>query len=127
MTRFWITLDEAVRFVVKSFTSMQGGELFVPRIPSMRLSDLVEAIAPEHPTTYVGIRPGEKLHEEMISADDAPRTYRQARRYVIAPTGGEWGFKLPEGKPVQEGFSYRSDNNDQWLSSEELRSILDPG
>ena len=127
MTRFWITLDEAVRFVVDSFASMRGGELFVPRIPSMRLADLVQAIAPNHPVVHVGIRPGEKLHEEMISPDDAPRTYREEKRYVLAPTSGQWGFEFPEGKLVEQGFSYRSDNNDQWLTPDELRSITDAG
>ena len=127
MTRFWITIDQAVRFVVDSLTDMRGGELYVPRLPSMRLLDLVEAIAPKHPLNYVGIRPGEKLHEEMISADDAPRTYRQETRYVIAPTSGEWGFNVPEGQLVEEGFSYRSDINDQWMTTEELHKIAKLG
>ncbi len=127
MTRFWITLDQAVRFVVDSFDRMTGGELFVPRIPSMKITDLVDALAQGHPTTEVGIRPGEKLHEEMISQDDSYRTIRQADRYVVTPTIAEWAFKMPPGDPVPPGFSYRSDNNDQWLSSVELRSILGLG
>ncbi len=124
MTRFWITLDQAVQFVVDSFDRMNGGELYVPRIPSMRLLDLVEAIAPGHPTVALGIRPGEKLHEEMISPDDSHRTVRQDDRYVVTPTIAEWGFVPVEGVPVPDGFSYRSDTNDLWLTVPELREIL---
>jgi UDP-N-acetylglucosamine 4,6-dehydratase len=124
MTRFWITIDQAVKFVVDSFDSMNGGELFVPRIPSMKLTDLVEAIAPGYPTFTTGIRPGEKLHEEMISPDDSYRAIRQPDRYVVTPTIAEWAFKVPIGEPVETGFSYRSDTNDRWMSATELRGIL---
>ncbi len=124
MTRFWITLPQAVRFVVDSFDRMTGGELFVPRIPSMRITDLIEAVAPGAPTYEIGIRPGEKLHEEMISADDSYRTVRQADRYVVKPTVQEWWFTEPAGEPVEPGFSYRSDTNDQWLSPAQLRDLL---
>lgn len=124
MTRFWITLEQAVQFVVDSFDVMQGGELFVPRIPSMKLTDLVEVLAPNHPQYEIGIRPGEKLHEEMVSADDSHRTVRQADRYVVKPTIAEWGFGDIDGETVAPGFSYRSDTNDQWLSPDDLRSIL---
>ena len=124
MTRFWITLDQAVEFVLTSFDRMQGGELFVPRIPSMRMTDLVEALAPGHPTTVIGIRPGEKLHEEMISAEDAHRTVRTGDRYVVCPVIAEWGFTPVSGESVPDGFSYRSDNNDLWLSPDDLRRLL---
>ena len=124
MTRFWITIDQAVKFVVDSFDSMNGGELFVPRIPSMKLTDLVEAIAPGYPTVTTGIRPGEKLHEEMISPDDSHRTVRQPNRYVVTPTIADWGFKAVDGELVPAGFSYRSDTNDMWMSAAELRDIL---
>lgn len=124
MTRFWITLEQAVRFVVDSFDRMNGGELYVPRIPSMRLMDLVEAIAPGQPTYETGIRPGEKLHEEMISPDDSHRTVKQDDRYVVMPTIAEWGFTSVNGEPVPQGFSYCSDTNDQWLTPQELRKIL---
>lgn len=127
MTRFWITLDQAVRFVVDSFDQMNGGELYVPRIPSMRITDLVEAIAPDYPTVITGIRPGEKLHEEMISSDDAHRTVRQATRYVVTPTIAEWGFVPVTGEAVPDGFSYRSDTNDLWMSAQDLRAILGLG
>ena len=125
MTRFWITLDQAVTFVINSFGEMSGGELYVPRIPSMRIVDLVEALEPGYPTVEIGIRPGEKLHEEMVSSDDSFRTVMQDDRYVVMPTIAEWGFTPVEGEPVPPGFSYRSDTNDQWLSASELRTIFD--
>lgn len=124
MTRFWITLPQAVRFVIDSFDSMHGGELYVPRIPSMRIMDLVEALKPGAETYVVGIRPGEKLHEEMIASDDSYRTLRQADRYVVQPTVKEWWFKDSEGEPVSEGFSYSSNTNDQWLTIPELQNWI---
>jgi UDP-N-acetylglucosamine 4,6-dehydratase len=124
MTRFWITLPQAVDFVVDSFEQMQGGELYVPRIPSVRIMDLVEAIAPGAQTHEIGIRPGEKLHEEMISLDDARRTLRTGDRFVILPTIANWGFTAPAGDELPEGFAYRSDSNDQWLTPEEIRDVL---
>jgi UDP-N-acetylglucosamine 4,6-dehydratase len=127
MTRFWITLPQAVRFVIDSFDSMHGGELYVPRIPSMRIMDLVEALKPGAETFVVGIRPGEKLHEEMIASDDSYRTLRQADRYVVQPTVKEWWFKDSEGEPVAEGFSYSSNTNDQWLTIPELHNWIAQG
>ena len=124
MTRFWITLPQAVKFVVDSFDQMRGGELYVPRIPSMRIMDLVEAVAPGSATTEIGIRPGEKLHEEMIASDDSYRTVRLEDRYVVQPTVLEWWFAPPEGQAVEPGFSYRSDTNDQWLSPDDLRRMI---
>ena len=125
MTRFWITLDQAVRFVSASFTEMNGGELYVPKIPSMRLMDLVEAVAPGAAVTETGLRPGEKLHEEMIALEDARRTVELDDRYVILPSVAEWGFIPPVGgKPVANGFAYQSDTNTEWLSVEDLRSML---
>ena len=123
MTRFWITLPQAVKFVVDSFDLMQGGELYVPRIPSMKIMDLVEALAPGAKTQEIGIRPGEKLHEEMISADDSRRTLRLGDRYVVLPTIAYWGFEPPEGESLPEGFAYRSDTNDLWLSVDQLREL----
>jgi len=125
MTRFWITLPQAVRFVVDAFETMQGGELFVPRIPSMRILDLVEAVAPDAAIHEIGMRPGEKLHEEMISADDSRRTLRFPDRYVVQPTVASWGYRPPaDGEPVPDGFTYRSDTNDLWLSVEDMRALL---
>lgn len=124
MTRFWITLPQAVQFVVDAFSTMTGGELFVPRIPSMRITDLVEAMAPGYPTVEIGIRPGEKLHEEMISAEDSLRTIRQSTRYVVKPTVDAWWFTEPSGDPVAAGFSYRSNTNDLWLTPDELQALI---
>ena len=126
MTRFWITLDQAVQFVVDSFADMNGGELYVPRIPSMKIVDLARAIAPESVIVETGVRPGEKLHEEMIAVADAPRTVRRDDRYVVAPTLAVWGgYAPPAGDPVPEAFSYSSDNNDLWLSVEDLRAMIE--
>ena len=125
MTRFWITLPQAVKFVIDSFDTMQGGELYVPRIPSMRITDLVEAVAPGSDTYEVGIRPGEKLHEEMIASDDSYRTIRQDDRYVVQPTVKEYWFKVPAGETVPVDFSYSSDTNEQWLSVQELRDLIE--
>ncbi len=126
MTRFWITLPQAVQFVVDSFDQMAGGELYVPRIPSMRVTDLAEAVAPGAATHEIGIRPGEKLHEEMIAADDSRRTLRLGDRYVIMPYVAGWGYEPPaDGEPVEDGWSYQSDSNDLWLDVEELRDLAD--
>lgn len=124
MTRFWITLPQAVKFVIESFDLMQGGEVFVPRIPSMKILDLAEAVAPGAKTHEIGIRPGEKLHEEMIAADDSRRTISLSDRYVILPTIAEWGYKPLSGDSVADGFAYRSDSNDTWLSVDEIRKLL---
>ena len=125
MTRFWITLPQAVDFVISCFDDMKGGELYVPRIPSMKVVDLAEAIAPGCELQEIGIRPGEKLHEEMISSEDARRTLRRGDRYVVMPTLAEWGYTNTAGDTVTEGFSYTSDKNDQWLSVEDLRTLLE--
>ncbi len=127
MTRFWISLKQAVQFVINSFHAMDGGELYVPRIPSMRVVDLAHAIAPDAPLLDVGIRPGEKLHEEMISSEDARRTIRQEDRYVVGPTLAQWTYRTPAGEPVPEDFKYTSDANDLWLTVEDLRAILATG
>jgi UDP-N-acetylglucosamine 4,6-dehydratase len=125
MTRFWITLEQAVEFVVSSLEVMTGGELYVPRIPSTRLVDLVEAIAPGSETVEVGVRPGEKLHEEMIAADDSRRTILTGDRYVITPYLAGWGFEPPVGAAIPDGFAYRSDTNDLLLTVDELRKLLE--
>lgn len=126
MTRFWITLPQAVQFVVDTFDRMKGGEIFVPRIPSTTIVDLASAIAPDAEINVIGVRPGEKLHEEMISEDDARRTYAFDDHYVIAPLLNQWtgGQGWLDGKPLPEGFAYRSDTNDQWLSPDEIRQLL---
>jgi UDP-N-acetylglucosamine 4,6-dehydratase len=114
-----------VQFVIDSFDQMGGGELYVPRIPSVKIMDLVEAIAPGSETVEIGVRPGEKLHEEMISQDDSRRTLLLGDRFVVLPTIAEWGFVPPAGEPVADGFAYRSDTNDQWLSVEDLRTMIE--
>lgn len=124
MTRFWITLPQAVQFVVDSFDQMNGGELYVPRIPSTRVLDIAEAVAPGAARHIVGIRPGEKLHEEMISIDDSRRTLRAGDRFIVLPTIADWGFVQPDGEAVADGFAYRSDSNDQWLSVDEIRELI---
>lgn len=125
MTRFWITIPQAVQLVVDAFDRMDGGELYVPKIPSMRIADLALAVAPDAEIVDVGIRPGEKLHEEMISESDSSRTVEFDDHYVILPVLAEWGEELPDGgAPMEPGTAYRSDTNDRWLSVDELRGLI---
>ena len=124
MTRFWISIQQAVEFVMDSFNLMSGGELYVPRIPSMKLIDLAEAISPGTKITEIGMRPGEKLHEEMISADDSRRTLLLDNRYVVIPVVAEWGFVQPSGLLMPEGHAYRSDTNDLWMNKEDITAFL---
>jgi UDP-N-acetylglucosamine 4,6-dehydratase/5-epimerase len=123
MTRFWITLDEGVEFVLSSLELMRGGEIFVPKIPSMTMPDLVKAMSPEAGMKIVGIRPGEKLHETMIGVDDARATVELADRYVIEPAFVDYR-RSPDAQPVPEGFCYSSDVNTDWLSAEGLLAML---
>jgi UDP-N-acetylglucosamine 4,6-dehydratase len=125
MTRFWITLPQAIQFVVDAFDRMFGGEIFVPRIPSATILDLAKAIAPDATLEIIGIRPGEKLHEEMISENDSRRTYEFDDHYVIAPMLESWltSPTFTEGKLVHEDFSYRSNTNDQWLDVAQIREL----
>jgi len=125
MTRFWLTLEQAVQFVLGRLTTMHGGEIFVPRIPSMRIVHLAEAIAPECAIECVGIRPGEKLHESLIAEDESRHTLEHDHLFTIMPEYAEWGRQNGrDGKPLPAGFRYRSDTNDWWLSVEELRTML---
>ena len=129
-TRFFITLPQAVRMVVDTFDMMQGGELLVPRIPSMKVTDLAQAIAPGAKMHDVGLRPGEKLHEEMISPEEGRRavTVADGKYYVLQPDLATWGYKPPpDGVPVEPGFFFRSDSNDLWYSQERIREILESG
>jgi UDP-N-acetylglucosamine 4,6-dehydratase/5-epimerase len=127
-TRFLITLPQAVRFVVDSFDQMSGGELYVPRIPSMKITDLAEAVAPGAPMHDVGLRPGEKLHEEMISPDEGRRALRLEDRFLVQPDLGSWGWVPPaNGVAVEDGFCYRSDSNDEWHTVETIREIVASG
>ena len=125
MTRFWITLQQGVDFVIDCLQRMQGGELYVPKIPSMNIMDLAQAIAPDCKTEVVGIRPGEKLHEVMVPEDDARNTVELADRYVILPMFHNWQEQLAyEGKRCPDGFRYGSDTNDRWLTRAELTEML---
>jgi len=125
MTRFWITLDQGIQFVLTNLERMKGGELFVPKIPSMKVVDLAEAICPYCEKEYIGIRPGEKLHEVMITEDDARRTIEFDDYYIIQPEFVWWKREnVNGGIPVPEGFKYSSDTNKQWLSVEELKGII---
>jgi UDP-N-acetylglucosamine 4,6-dehydratase len=118
MTRFWITLPEAVKFVFDSFDAMQGGEIFVPKIPSVKITDLATAMAPHLPQKVIGIRPGEKLHELMCPIDLAPVTLEQDQRFIIAPDKDS--LAKYAGNPVEGDFEYRSDNNPHFLTVDEL-------
>lgn len=130
MTRFWITLQDGVDFVLKNFQRMQGGEIFVPKIPSMRITDLAESIAPDLPTNIIGIRPGEKLHEIMCPADDSHLTLEFDNHYVITPSI-TFTHKLDlainglgeKGKPVGQGFEFNSGSNPHFLTVDELSSM----
>jgi UDP-N-acetylglucosamine 4,6-dehydratase/5-epimerase len=124
MTRFWITLDQGVQFVSDMLAAMHGGELFVPKIPSMRVTDLAQALAPSAKIEEVGIRPGEKLHEEMISLDDARRTLDAGTHYVVCPETDWWDGGNWKAPPVPDGFRYSSDTNDSWLTVEQLRTLV---
>jgi UDP-N-acetylglucosamine 4,6-dehydratase len=126
MTRFWITLKQGVMFVIKCLELMVGGELFVPKIPSMNIMELAKAIAPECKTEIIGIRPGEKLDEVMVPKDEAQRTIEYEDKYIIQPDFRffEHRFNSNRGKPVPEGFEYNSGTNPWKLSIDEMRNIL---
>ena len=129
MTRFWITLNQGVDFVLSSLALMRGGEIFVPKIPSMKMTDLAAAMAPDLPIRVIGIRPGEKLHEMMISIDDARHVVDLGDRYAIEPAFVEVSRQsfAAEHPTVADGFSYASDTNDEWLSHEGLLQLLADG
>jgi len=127
MTRFWITLQQGVDFVLSSLVRMRSGEIFVPRIPSMRIADLAAVMAPGLPLRTIGIRPGEKLHEVMVTEDDARATVELSDRYIIEPSLQFWddaATRPNNGRPVADGFSYMSNNNDEWIDDEVCRELL---
>jgi UDP-N-acetylglucosamine 4,6-dehydratase len=126
MTRFWITLPQAVELVLFALSEMEGGEIFVPKIPSMRVVDLAEAMAPGVAREVTGIRPGEKLHELLLTGDEARHSLDCGDVYVVLPEHPWWngnGSKL-FGTPVNGEFTYASDTNDEWLTVEQLRALL---
>jgi UDP-N-acetylglucosamine 4,6-dehydratase len=128
MTRFIITLQESVNLVIKAFERMEGGEVFVPKIPSTTILDIARAVDPTCKTKVIGIRPGEKLHECMIPSDEARHTLEFDDHYIIQPAFRSWSSKPPayaaEGRACADGFNYSSDNNSQWLSVEQLRLMI---
>lgn len=128
MTRFWLSLEQGVRFVISNIERMHGGEVFVPKIPSTKIVDLARTIAPAAEIEVVGIRPGEKLHEMMISRDESRSTVELEDRFVVEPTGHLW-FRYDwseEGNRVPDGFKYTSDNNTEWLSEDEIKTLVEP-
>jgi FlaA1/EpsC-like NDP-sugar epimerase len=124
MTRFMITLEQGVELVWHAFDDLQGGEIYVKKIPSMKIIDVARSIAPEAKYEIVGIRPGEKLHEQMISSEDSYFTYEYPEHYKILPAIHEWSqdpFRIKNGVKVPEGFIYSSDNNSEWMSVGDLK------
>jgi UDP-N-acetylglucosamine 4,6-dehydratase/5-epimerase len=128
MTRFWLTLEQGVRFVINCIENMHGGEVFVPKIPSMKIIDLAKAIAPGTNLEVVGIRPGEKLHEVLISEDESRSTVEMEDMYVVQPSPNAWfGHDWQsEGKVLPAGFRFGSDNNPQWLDVNQIRDMVAP-
>jgi len=127
MTRFWITLEEAVEFVLSSIPLVRGGETFIPKIPSMRIVDLAAALAPDAEIRYTGIRPGEKLHEVLLTEDESRHSYDVGDRYVILPhLGIVEGAPGDRGTSLPDGFRYASDTNEDWLDVERLLAMTDP-
>lgn len=126
MTRFWISLRQGVELVIKALEEAKGGETFISKIPSFKITDLAEAMAPGMKTKEVGIREGEKLHEIMVTVEDAPHTYEYEKHFIVYPqmVWSESRRAVPTGKKVPEGFSYSSDNNTEWLSVEQIRELL---
>lgn len=123
MTRFWITLDQAVRFVLECLDLTGGGEVFVPKIPSMRVTDVAEALAPSAERRVIGIRPGEKLHEVLVTEDESRHAFDAGDRYVILPEYASWPLRETDGERLPEGFRYSSDSNDSWLGVDELKDL----
>jgi UDP-N-acetylglucosamine 4,6-dehydratase len=126
MTRFWLSLEQGVRFTIQCIEQMQGGEVFVPKIPSMRVVDLAQALAPDCRIEHIGIRPGEKLHEVLISEDEARHTVNLDDMFVVTPPGALWFGHAWDGRgrPLSEGYRYASDANDHWLSVDDIRGIV---
>lgn len=128
MTRFMITLEQGVELVWHAFNDMIGGEIYVKKIPSMNIIDIAKAVSPETELKFIGIRPGEKLHEQMIGSEDSLHTFEYDEYYKILPAINDWSQdrdRIKNGEKVEEGFSYSSDNNTEWMSIKTLRSWID--
>ena len=127
MTRFWLSLEQGVRFVIACIERMHGGEVFVPKIPSMKVIDLAKAIAPKAKVNIIGIRPGEKLHEVLISEDEARNTVELDDMFIVKPPETLWERNLQyEGRPLPDGYRYSSDNNAEWLDIEGIKKFIAP-
>jgi len=127
MTRFWLSLEQGVHFVIRCIEGMHGGEVFVPKIPSMKVIDLARAVAPQAKIEVIGIRPGEKLHEVLISEDEARTTVERQDMYVVVPAEPLWERSLHyDGQPLPDGFRYTSDTNPQWLDLEGIKKFVAP-
>jgi UDP-N-acetylglucosamine 4,6-dehydratase/5-epimerase len=125
MTRFWLTLTQGVKFVINCLDSMQGGEIFVPKIPSTRITDIADAIAPEAKIAITGIRPGEKLHEVLLTEDESRHSKELGSYFVVEPEHSFWDKnRLKNCSPLPEGFTYTSDNNQQWLKGDLLKQAI---
>ncbi len=125
MTRFWITLEQGVRFVIDCVSRMRGGEVFIPKIPSMKIADLADVVAPQAERRIIGIRPGEKTNESLITKEEAMRAREFNDYFVIEPEFSFWKpDSLQGGKPLPDAFSYTSDNNDRWLTKDELTGMI---
>ena len=128
MTRFWLSLDQGVKFVIDCIEQMEGGEVFVPKIPSTTIMDLANAIVPNATINIIGIRPGEKLHEDLISEDEARHSIELNMMYVIQPAEASWfGYSWKDkGTLLPEGFTYTSDNNSEWLDIDGIKEFVAP-
>jgi UDP-N-acetylglucosamine 4,6-dehydratase len=128
MTRFWLSLEQGVRFTIRCIEQMEGGEVFVPKIPSMRVAELAKVLAPDSRIEVIGIRAGEKLHEVLVSEDEARHTVELDEMFVVQPAEALWfGYAWTErGKPLAEGYRYASDTNTRWLSPDEMRQLVEP-
>lgn len=125
MTRFWITLEEGVNFVINSLERMKGGEIFVPKIPSTKITDLADVIAPEAKREIIGIRPGEKIHEVLLTENESHHSREFDNYFIIEPEFVFWRErKIQDGKPLPDGYRYSSDNNSQWLKKEEIKQMI---
>lgn len=128
MTRFMISLEQGVELVWHALEDMEGGEVYVKKIPSMSVTDIAHAVAPEATHEVIGIRPGEKLHEQMIGAEDAPHTYEYKEHFKILPAIHNWSsspIRVKDGKPVPEGFVYSSESNSEWMTKDELTGWIE--
>jgi UDP-N-acetylglucosamine 4,6-dehydratase len=127
MTRFWITLNQGVRFVIRCLDEMHGGEIFVPKIASMKMLDLAETIAPGCEVEVIGIRPGEKLHEVLVSEDEARNTVEVEGMYIIQPSHPWWkGSNWENARALPDGFRYASDTNSMWMTAGQLQELIAP-